>query len=78
LYTPRGKRGGTGLGLAVVKRLVTEQGGDVLCHSRKGLTEFIVRLPAVVAVPQNQLFVVLQLNKKRKLRRRQLSSRSLP
>lgn len=45
-FATHGKADGTGLGLAVVKRIVKEHHGDVTCDSRRGKgTTFIVRLP---------------------------------
>jgi signal transduction histidine kinase/CHASE2 domain-containing sensor protein len=41
----RWKRGGTGLGLALVKKLVEELKGTIWAHSSAGQTAFIVRLP---------------------------------
>ena len=40
------KRGGQGLGLALVARLVTDQGGLIECDSRPGRTSFRLSLPA--------------------------------
>jgi signal transduction histidine kinase len=45
-FTTRGKQGGTGLGLAVVKTLVTEMGGTVAAETAIGKgSRFIVHLP---------------------------------
>jgi signal transduction histidine kinase len=45
-FTTRGKQGGTGLGLAVVKTLVTEMGGTVTAETVAGKgSRFIVHLP---------------------------------
>jgi signal transduction histidine kinase len=45
-FTTRGKQGGTGLGLAVVKTLVTEMGGTVVAETETGKgSRFIVHLP---------------------------------
>jgi signal transduction histidine kinase len=45
-FTTRSKQGGTGLGLAVVKTLVTEMGGSVVAESEFGKgSRFIVHLP---------------------------------
>jgi two-component system nitrogen regulation sensor histidine kinase GlnL len=40
------KRGGQGLGLALVAKLVTDQGGLIECDSRPGRTTFRLSLPA--------------------------------
>jgi signal transduction histidine kinase len=46
------KSGGTGFGLAMVKRYVTEAGGSVLCESNNGRgTKFQIRLP--IATPSS-------------------------
>lgn len=45
-FTTRSKQGGTGLGLAVVKALVTEMGGSVVAETEFGKgSRFIVHLP---------------------------------
>jgi signal transduction histidine kinase len=45
-FTTRGKQGGTGLGLAVVKTLVTEMGGSIVAETESGKSsQFIVHLP---------------------------------
>ena len=45
-FTTRSKQGGTGLGLAVVKTLVTEMGGSVVAETKFGRgSQFIVYLP---------------------------------
>ncbi len=41
------KHGGTGLGLALVKKLVEQMGGAIAVNSRNNLTEFVVNLPIV-------------------------------
>jgi two-component system nitrogen regulation sensor histidine kinase GlnL len=40
------KRGGQGLGLALVAKLVADQGGLIECDSRPGRTNFRLSLPA--------------------------------
>jgi len=48
-FTSKGPRGGTGLGLNIVLRLVREAGGLLQVHSRAGHgTEFVLHLPAVL------------------------------
>ncbi|WAK00461.1 sensor histidine kinase [Methylobacter sp. YRD-M1] len=45
-FTTRSKQGGTGLGLAVVKTLITEMGGSVVAETEFGKgSQFIVHLP---------------------------------
>lgn len=45
-FTTRGKQGGTGLGLAVVKTLITEMDGSVVAETGSGNgSQFIVHLP---------------------------------
>jgi signal transduction histidine kinase len=45
-FTTRGKQGGTGLGLAVVKTLVADMGGNVVAETEFGRgSRFIVQLP---------------------------------
>lgn len=45
-FTTRGRQGGTGLGLAVVKTLVTEMGGSVMAESESGKGSlFTIDLP---------------------------------
>jgi len=45
-FTTRSKQGGTGLGLAVVKTLVTEMGGSVVAETEFGKgSRFVVHLP---------------------------------
>ncbi|MDX2098487.1 MAG: PAS domain-containing protein [Leptolyngbyaceae cyanobacterium bins.59] len=39
------KHGGTGLGLALVKRLIKRLGGTIAIHSGSGQTSFLIRLP---------------------------------
>jgi signal transduction histidine kinase len=49
--TDRWKRGGTGLGLALVKKLVEYLGGKIEVKSSAGQTTFIVQLPLRAQVP---------------------------
>lgn len=49
--TDRWKRGGTGLGLALVKKLVEYLGGKIEVKSSAGQTTFIVQLPLRYQVP---------------------------
>ncbi|MGI0485625.1 CHASE2 domain-containing protein [Pantanalinema rosaneae CENA516] len=49
--TDRWKRGGTGLGLALVKKLVEYLGGKIEVRSSAGQTTFIVQLPLRYQVP---------------------------
>jgi signal transduction histidine kinase len=53
-FTTKGGRG-TGLGLPVTRKLVTEMGGAITCHSveRRG-TRFVVALPLVDAPPKTE------------------------
>lgn len=44
-FATHGKPKGTGLGLAVVKRLVEDQGGHIAVTSTPGRTEFVLTLP---------------------------------
>ncbi|MGR9085862.1 MAG: sensor histidine kinase [Gammaproteobacteria bacterium] len=45
-FTTRGKQGGTGLGLAVVKTLVTDMGGSVVAETEWGKgSRFVVHVP---------------------------------
>lgn len=53
LKNDRWKQGGTGLGLALVKRLVEYLGGSIRVESGAGWTTFIVRLP--ITHPQVEL-----------------------
>ena len=46
-FASAGKKGGTGLGLAVVKRVVDEHGGRIEVESSKRGACFRVRLPSV-------------------------------
>lgn len=45
-FTTREDRGGTGLGLTIVRSIVRAHGGNILCHSRQDQgTTFHIRLP---------------------------------
>jgi signal transduction histidine kinase len=46
------KHGGTGLGLALVKRLVETLGGVINATSSKQCTNFVLELPITMANPQ--------------------------
>ncbi|MDW8399317.1 MAG: ATP-binding protein [Acetobacteraceae bacterium] len=46
------KRGGQGLGLALVAKLVADQGGLIECDSRPGRTVFRLSLPVAPAAPE--------------------------
>ena len=46
------KRGGTGLGLALVAKIIGDHGGVIECNSRPGRTLFNVRLPVHQAGPE--------------------------
>jgi len=49
-FTTRGERGGTGLGMAIVHRIVTEHGGRVTARNAAGGgAEIVLRLPIDVA-----------------------------
>ncbi|HEX6764752.1 MAG TPA: ATP-binding protein [Polyangiaceae bacterium] len=51
-FTTKGSAGGTGLGLASVKRIVDNAGGEIAVRSEPGNgTRFEIRLPLVVASP---------------------------
>ncbi len=41
------KAGGTGLGVALVAKIIGDHGGTIECNSRYGRTEFCIRLPMV-------------------------------
>lgn len=45
------KRGGTGLGLALVKQLVEQLGGTIQANSARGWTTFSIRLPNLPQLP---------------------------
>jgi nitrogen-specific signal transduction histidine kinase len=47
---PRGVGEGSGLGLDIVRRIVSGHRGDVTVHSQPGATVFTVALPAAAAV----------------------------
>lgn len=47
----RWKQGGTGLGLALVKQLLSNLGGDIKLHCGAGETQFILHLPLGAAAP---------------------------
>jgi nitrogen-specific signal transduction histidine kinase len=47
---PRGVGEGSGLGLDIVRRIVSGHRGDVTVHSQHGATVFTVALPAAAAV----------------------------
>jgi signal transduction histidine kinase/DNA-binding response OmpR family regulator len=46
------KQGGTGLGLALIKRLVAHLSGTIQVKSGNGKTSFTVQLPAIHTIPQ--------------------------
>lgn len=51
-FTTKSKEQGTGLGLSVVKGLVAELGGDILCKSEQGKgTSFVITLPVTASNP---------------------------
>jgi signal transduction histidine kinase len=41
---------GTGLGLAVSRKILREHGGDIRCESQPGKTKFLLRLPVYSAL----------------------------
>src|SRR5262249_35776699 len=45
-FSTAGKKGGTGLGLAMVRKIAEEHGGTVRCDSRPGRTTFTMSIPA--------------------------------
>ncbi|MCP4152236.1 MAG: hypothetical protein GY757_31140 [bacterium] len=47
LFTTKGQEDGTGLGLFVVKQVVTEHNGTIDVHSEPGKTTFTIRFPAL-------------------------------
>jgi signal transduction histidine kinase len=51
-YTTKPVGQGTGVGLEIVKRIVTKHHGVISVESEPGRTEFTVTLPAVVAAEQ--------------------------
>ncbi len=51
LFTTKGSKG-TGLGLAVTRKIVEEHGGEILVHRpAQGGTEFVIRLPGEIGPP---------------------------
>lgn len=49
LSSDRWKQGGTGLGLALVKKLIEHLGGTVQVESASGQTSFIINLPLTLS-----------------------------
>ncbi|MCX6126599.1 MAG: HAMP domain-containing sensor histidine kinase [Proteobacteria bacterium] len=59
----KGKRGGTGLGLAVAQKFVKEHGGTIRCtSSESGGTQFYLTLPAAPTLPTNSSRRTANLN----------------
>jgi signal transduction histidine kinase len=46
-FTTKDKGEGSGLGLGIVRQIVTKHGGEVRCESAPGRTCFEVRLPLI-------------------------------
>lgn len=54
-YTTKGSRQGTGLGLSVVKNIVTSMGGSMNVRSSNEGTSFIMRFPVTEETEENKL-----------------------